>query len=69
MFRTTWLARPVGDFFQHISTAMPQDNPGSLAPAQYAAVVAYVLQLNGHPPGARAVPADVSALGGWAWPR
>jgi mono/diheme cytochrome c family protein len=69
IFRQTWMTRPIGDFFQHISTAMPQDNPGSLTPAQYAAVVAHVLQMNGHPPGEQELPADPRVLGGMPWPR
>ena len=35
-----------------ISQSMPQDNPGTLAPAQYAALVAYILRENGYPAGA-----------------
>ena len=69
LFRQTWMARPIGDFYQHISTAMPQDQPGSLRPEQYLAVVAYVLQLNGHPAGQRELPSDPAALGALAWPR
>jgi len=69
MFQVTWMARPIGHFFQHISQAMPEDRPGSLTPAQYASVVAYVLQLQGHPPGGRELPADASALEAVAWPR
>jgi polar amino acid transport system substrate-binding protein len=35
-----------------ISQSMPQDNPGTLTPAQYGAVVAFILQQNGYPAGA-----------------
>jgi mono/diheme cytochrome c family protein len=34
-----------------ISSTMPQDNPGSLTPDQYAAVTAYILQQNNYPAG------------------
>jgi hypothetical protein len=34
-----------------MSTTMPEDNPGSLKPQQYADVVAYFLKLNGYPAG------------------
>ena len=34
-----------------VSQSMPQDNPGSLAPVQYNAVVAYILQQNGYNSG------------------
>ena len=69
LFQTTWRSRPLGDFYQFISTAMPQDNPGGLRPEQYAAVVAHVLQLNGVPPGTSEIPADGRALQGVPWPR
>lgn len=67
MFEITWMNRPVGDFFLHISGAMPQDRPGSLEPEEYASVAAYVLQLNGLPPGSRELPADPEALGRVSW--
>jgi mono/diheme cytochrome c family protein len=69
LFQTTWRSLPIADFYQFISTAMPQDMPGSLRPEQYAAVVAHVLQLNGVAPGATEVPADARALQGVPWPR
>lgn len=69
MFQLTWMTRPIGHFFQHISTAMPQDRPGSLSPEAYASVVAYVLQLNGHPAGSRELSTDLRALEALAWPK
>ena len=68
IFEATWMTRPVGHFFQHISTAMPQDRPGSLSPEAYASVVAYVLQLNGRPAGSNELSADVRALEALGWP-
>ncbi len=62
MFEMTWMSRPVSDFFEHISTSMPQDRPGALRPEEYAAVVAYVLQLNGRPAGEQELPLDAAAL-------
>ena len=67
IFALTWMQEPVGHLFQHISTAMPQDDPGSLAPEEYAAVVAYMLQLNARPAGDRPLPTDVEALGRLRW--
>ena len=61
------MAEPVGNLFQHISTAMPQDDPGSLAPEEYVAVVAYMLQLNGRPAGDRPLPVDLETLGQLRW--
>jgi mono/diheme cytochrome c family protein len=67
IFAFTWMADPVGHLFQHISTAMPQDDPGSLTPEEYAAVVAYLLQLNGRPAGERELPADEERLDTLWW--
>jgi len=43
----------VGDVYMFVSTQMPLGKPGSLTPATYAAIVAYLMQQNGHPAGAR----------------
>ena len=67
IFALTWMAEPIGHLFEHISTAMPQDAPGSLTPAEYASVVAYMLDLNGRPAGERELPADAETLGRFVW--
>jgi alcohol dehydrogenase (cytochrome c) len=67
MFEITWMAEPVSAFYQHISTAMPQDRPGALKPEEYAAIVAWALRQNGLPAGDREVPADAAALAGYHW--
>ena len=61
-FRLTWVGQSAGDLFDTIATLMPEGDPGSLSPAQYAAVVAYLLQLNGYPAGEAALPTSLSAL-------
>ena len=61
-FRLSWVGRNAGDLFDTIATLMPEGDPGSLTPAQYAALVAYLLQLNGYPAGEAALPASLSAL-------
>ncbi len=48
--------------FAVISRSMPQDNPGSLTPAQYAALTAYILQQNGYPAGAAELSKDTPNL-------
>ena len=53
---------PVAELFTFMSTAMPEDNPGSLRPAEYAEVVAYFISLRGLPPGAADLPSDIEAL-------
>ncbi len=67
MFQLTWMAEPVGALYQHISTSMPQDDPGSLRPAEYAAIVAYILRLNGLPPGSHEIPTDTATLATYRW--
>jgi mono/diheme cytochrome c family protein len=67
IFALTWMADPVGHLFQHISTAMPQDRPGSLSAEEYASIVAYFLQLNGRAAGDRELPADAELLGRMRW--
>lgn len=62
-FRIGWVGRPVGELFETISTLMPEADPGSLSRAQYAAIVAYLLQLNGYPAGDDDLPSNGRALG------
>jgi len=61
-FQFSWRRRTVADFFEEISSTMPEDAPGSLEPGEYLAVVAYVLQLNGFPAGASELPLDLAVL-------
>ncbi len=61
-FQFSWRRRSVADFFEEISSTMPEDAPGGLEPAQYLDVVAYVLELNGFPAGEGDLPLDLEAL-------
>lgn len=61
-FQVSWAGRPLGALFAHVRMTMPLDAPGSLTPAQYAAVITYMLQLNGYPVGEKALPADPDSL-------
>ena len=61
-FRFTWVGLTAGDLFDTIATLMPEGDPGSLSPAQYAAVVAYLFDLNGYPAGETPLPTNLSAL-------
>lgn len=61
-FKFSWRRRSVGDLFGHIAETMPENAPGSLSSRQYTDVVAYILSLNGIPPGSSELPADVGAL-------
>jgi mono/diheme cytochrome c family protein len=42
----------VSEVYDYISGQMPMTAPGSLTPTTYAAILAYILQQNGHPAGA-----------------
>ncbi len=51
------------DFYSFISSAMPADAPGSLAPAQYTAIIAYLLGESGFPAGETELTNDMEVLG------
>jgi mono/diheme cytochrome c family protein len=52
----------LGDLFQMISRQMPMDSPGKLSPAEYADVIAYMLKLQGAPPGEKELMGEVRQL-------
>ena len=61
-FRAKWSNGTVADLFQMISPSMPQNAPASLSKADYAAVIAFLLQGSGYPSGPRNLPDEVDAL-------
>ncbi len=50
-FAATWDGMPVHALYEVISQTMPQDDPGSLSPEEYADVTAHILAFNGLPDG------------------
>lgn len=52
-FRSRWEdgQHTLDDLFYIVRSLMPNNAPGSLAKAQYADVVAYILKVNGYPAG------------------
>jgi len=50
-FLNKWNSMTAGDLFEQIRQTMPQDGPGTLTPAQYADVLAFVLIKNKFPSG------------------
>jgi mono/diheme cytochrome c family protein len=50
-FLASWEASTVLDLFTLMQKSMPQDNPGSLEPQEYADVIAFVLRSNQLPAG------------------
>jgi len=61
-FETMWIGRSVFDFFDALRTTMPNDEPGKLTTEEYVDVIAYILNLNGYPPGSEALSYDENAL-------
>ena len=57
-----WAGLSLADLINVITTSMPQDNPGALNAAQYADVLAYMLQQGDYPAGSAEIPADGSGL-------
>ena len=57
-FRMNWFGRKVSDLFRTLKTTMPEDNIGGLADDEYTRVIAYILKLNGFPPGKDSLPSD-----------
>jgi len=47
----SWTGAPISMLLFEITALMPEDQPGSLEPVEYADVLAYILELNGLPPG------------------
>lgn len=52
----------VDALYDVIAGTMPQSDPGSLKPEEYAAVTGYILQQNGYPAGATALSKDEAGL-------
>jgi S-disulfanyl-L-cysteine oxidoreductase SoxD len=61
-FAAGWQGRRLSDFFDLVTTTMPQDDPGGLTRAQYVDVTAYVLQLGGFASGPVALSSDTAVL-------
>jgi mono/diheme cytochrome c family protein len=61
-FALEWSGRTAFELFDQISSTMPENDPGSLTADDYAAVVAYMLRINGVPAGKQPLPTDRDAL-------
>lgn len=62
IFDTWWGGRLLSELFEYVQERMPKNEPGSLTPREYAAVVAYLLRMNKLPSGAQELPTDVAVL-------
>lgn len=61
-FEKLWGGRSLADLFDFMSTQMPKNEPGSLAPEEYADVLAYLLKLNDMPAGSAELEPDTISL-------
>jgi mono/diheme cytochrome c family protein len=61
-FVKAWSGQPLQALFTTIRTTMPEDNPGSLTPEQYADVVALLLKFNDYPTGSMELAATEEAM-------
>ena len=62
MFATWWKGKTLAALFTFVSTQMPKNDPGSLAPEDAADVVAYLLQMNAMPAGKTEIYPDADSL-------
>ena len=61
-FASNWNGVTLGDMVERIRISMPQNNPGSLSRTQISDVMAYILQQNGFPAGAKELPRQTAFL-------
>ncbi|HSQ28318.1 MAG TPA: c-type cytochrome [Gemmatimonadaceae bacterium] len=61
-FNKWWRGKQLSDLFGFISTLMPKNDPGSLAPEDVADVTAYLLKMNAMPTGPAELPPDLDSL-------
>jgi alcohol dehydrogenase (cytochrome c) len=61
-FLGKYAGKPAADLFTYVSTKMPPGNPGSLSGAEYARIIAYVLQQNNYSTGRKEFASESAAL-------
>jgi mono/diheme cytochrome c family protein len=61
-FINGWKAMSLGALLNKVNMDMPSNAPGSLMPAQYADVLAYVLSVNKYPAGMTELATDPATL-------
>jgi quinoprotein glucose dehydrogenase len=61
-FAGRWKGQRIGELFANVRGTMPPNAPKSLHDDEYAAIVAYLLSMNGYPPGQAELPNDVAKL-------
>jgi alcohol dehydrogenase (cytochrome c) len=61
-FLSKYAGKPAADLFTYVSTNMPKSKPGSLDGAEYARIIAWVLQQNGFATGRKEFAPDAATL-------
>ncbi len=61
-FAKRWMGKLLWEFYAYVSKLMPDSAPATLSEDEYVMVTAYVLKLNGMPPGERQLSADTLVL-------
>ena len=61
-FLGKYAGKPAADLFTYVSTKMPKGNPGGLGGAEYARIIAYVLQQNGFATGRKEFATEAAVL-------
>ena len=62
VFVTNWAGKPLSELFTFIVERMPKSEPGSLSLREYGQVLAFLLRMNGMPPGKVELVPDAEAL-------
>lgn len=62
LFYLSFAGKPLWEMYDVISDTMPEDNPGSLEPQEYADVISYLLKLNKFPEGQDELPPTKEVL-------
>ncbi len=62
LFYMSFAGKPLWEMYDVISDTMPEDNPGSLKPQDYADVISYLLKLNKFPEGQEELPPTKEVL-------
>jgi mono/diheme cytochrome c family protein len=61
-FEKWWRDKTMADLFLFVSEKMPKNDPGGMAPQDYADVIAYLLTMNAMPAGKAELQPDSAAL-------
>ena len=59
-FIAGWGQRSTWEYYRYVSYRMPNNEPNSLAPQTYAAIIAYILAANGAQPGSETMTPESS---------